>query len=154
VCPHPAGNFQNLLAVAVYYHLAVNEPKRTPNLRQTFRRNKLLVIISPITSGGPNAYFPATSLLIKHKRTSAKGKSSDEINTTVQQDNKVGETLIFPLTKSHKSYKAKTAKSRTCKKPTYTAGLPTKEKKESHTRAKGLTPQGGLGLHLPRPHAQ
>jgi hypothetical protein len=76
VHPHPAGNFQNLVAVAVDYHLVVNWPKRTPHLRQTLHRYKLFVFTLPIAKGGPNTQFLANTLLKQHRKGKWKNAKS------------------------------------------------------------------------------
>jgi hypothetical protein len=62
--PHPAGNFQNLVTIAVYYHLATY----ITNFRQAFNRNEFLIRFLPIPKGRPNTQFSAKTLLRQHKK--------------------------------------------------------------------------------------
>ena len=82
VRPHPAGNFQNLVAVAVYYHLTINRPKRTSHLRQTLHCHELLVLASPIPKGGANAHFTAKILLRQYRKANGKTRSQNQAKHT------------------------------------------------------------------------
>lgn len=64
VRPHPADNFQNLVTIAVYYHLTTG----ILNLQQAFNRDKFLILVLPIAKKRPNTHLSVKTLLIQHKK--------------------------------------------------------------------------------------